>query len=141
MIDKEKYPKLAEVSQGIIDQRLRWFQEAVHAKYLAETLPEEIKVMDIKELDYCFGKLSITVGNEQETLKTLKMLGVQGLKPKVTGWSKAEFHSSGDGILPNGTKFTITVSDIGKPEGCEVIEKLTSFTERTLVCANTGKEI
>ena len=141
MIDKEKYPELHKAVEEVIETRLSWLVDAVEGRKLCELLPEEIKVLDISSVDATGGCLSLTINKGKEAIKVLKVLGVQGLKPRVSSFSKERFYSTGEGVLSNGTKFIVTVYDIGVPEGCKVEERATTRTENVLVCEGTGEEV
>jgi hypothetical protein len=86
-------------------------------------------------------ELSLTIEAEAGTVKTLKTLGIQGLSPKVSSWSKKHFWTTGEGKLSNGVPLHINVANIEEPEGCVVKEKTTTSKEFVLVCPQTGEEI
>ncbi len=141
MIDQEKYPKLYKAIEDIIKMRQDWLDEALKARELAELLPDEIKGMDITYADFSSNKLTLNIDNKDATLTTLKTLGVQGLKIQVNAWMKGYFHAQGDGVLPDGSNFRVFVSNVDKPEGCRVEERVVTRTENVLVCEQTGQPV
>ena len=141
MIDKEKYPKLYENTENTIRTRREWLEQAIKAQELCDLLPDEIKGMHFIDADYSPGTLSLKIRNANGTVPTLKRLGIQGLKPQVSIFSKETFWTEGTGKLPNGTFLSIRVSHIDKPEDCTVIEKRRMRKEYLLVCEKTGTEI
>ncbi len=141
MIDKEKYPKLYETTENIINRRQRWLRDALQSQLLCEFLPEEIKTLNIISVDLKADgtTLHLSIISEDGTIALLKTLGIQGLKPHASG--KNSFQSTGEGVLLNGTKFEIYVSNINKPEGCRIEEHPVTYTEYTLVCEESGKPL
>ncbi len=142
MIDREKYPELYEATEGSIMVRRKWLGLALKAQELCDLLPEEIKGMHITGTDYTEGfGLSLDIRNDNGTITTLKTLGIQGLKAQVSTWSKDTFYSHGEGVLPNACKLRILVSNLGEPEGCQIVEKTRMVTEFVLVCEQTGQPV
>ncbi len=142
MIDKTKYPKLFAVMERTIGERERWLREAKTACELFDSLPEEIKIK-VTSIDYSepSQSLSLNLDGENGTVKALKLLGVQGLKPIVSVYSKDHFYTKGNFILPNGCKVDVFVNGIEKPENCRVEEKTVTKVECVLVCEKTGEPI
>ena len=141
MIDKEKYPHLYEATEGKISLRRQWLHETLQAQMLCELLPEEIKTLHITDADLYGQALVLEITNEEGTIATLKALGIQGLKPQVSAFSKTAFFSSGEGVLSDGTNLRIHVNSIGEPAGCQVKEKRITEKRYILVCEKSGKEI
>ena len=142
MIDRIKYPKLYERTEDTIATRRRWLEEAIKAQELCDLLPDEIKALNIISVDFNDpNQLSITISNSNGTIRILKMLGIQGLKPLVSTWSKKSFYSQGEGKLPNGATLSIHVGNIEQPKGCHIVEKRKWKMEYELVCEGTGKKI
>lgn len=135
MLDKKKYPRLYAATQGTVKCRRDWLSEAIKARDLCALLPDEIKAMDISTADYsCTGTLSLTIKNTNGTVTILRRLGIQGLKPQVSKFSKERFFTEGRGKLPDGSFLSIHVTDITEPEGCQVVTKTTTREEYELVC-------
>jgi len=143
MLDKEQYPKLYEAVENKINMRMEFIREAIRAQILCELLPEEIKVLEITDIDYSrFGKtLNLTIRNTEGCVRLLKELGVQGLKPQVSSWSKRIFFTEGKGRLPNNTEFTVHISGIEEPEGCIIKEERSVSKSYILVCEQSDEEI
>ena len=143
MIDKEKYPNLHHAAERNIKMRTEWLQEAVKAQVLCDLLPETIKELEITSVNYSpYGDtLNLSIKNTDGTVRLLKELGIQSLRPKVSSWSKTHFYSEGEGVLSNGSKLSITVSNIEEPEGCEIKKKRSWSTEYVLVCPQSGEEL
>ena len=142
MTDKDKYPILYKAIQATIEGRTRWLQEALRADLLCDSLPDEIKAMSVSAVDYdAYNGLQLHIEAGQDTVRTLKLLGIHGLKPKVSSWSNKNFWTTGTGKLPDGTPLSISVDNIEAPEDCEVVEKTHTSKEYVLVCAKTGEEI
>lgn len=135
MIDKEKHQSLYRELERNTKIKANWLKEALQAEVLCSYLPEEIKEMEINSVDLTFDHLTLNIIAKEDTIKTLKILGVQGLKPQVSSWSKKSFYSTGEAKLPNGLIFTVHVTGIEEPEGCKVIERRRTRTEYELVCA------
>ena len=142
MINKEEYPELHGIIKRGIDTRLEWVGHSIKAGVMCEFLPEEIKKLKINSVDYSPWKgLDISIRCEEDTIKTLKMLGIQGLRPKVSSSIKSVFYAQGEGKLPDGTPLSVFVSNIDEPEGCEIKEKRSWKKEYVLVCAQSGEEV
>ncbi len=141
MIDKEKSPQLYKATEETIQRRINWLREALECQLLCELLPEEIKCLSITNADKTGNSLSISITNKEGTVPTLKILGIQGLKPQVSSFDKSRFYSQGKGVLPNGNELLVYLSNMDKPEGCRVDEKTVTHTENVLVCEETGKPI
>lgn len=140
-IDKEKYPALYARIQKSVGTRLEWLTDAVRAGVMCEFLPEELKTLKITSVDARAEGLDITIEAEADTVKMLKMLGIQGLQPKVSSWSRKHFWTAGKGLLSNGNSLHISVTNIEEPEGCIVEKKIVTSEEFILVCPQTGEEI
>ena len=140
-IDKENYPALHHHIESAVATRLEWLTAAVRAGVLCEFLPEEIKKLKVISVDIRGTGLSISVENEPDTVRLLKVLGIYGLTPKVSSWSRKHFWTAGEGILSNGAPLHISVNNIEEPAGCVVEEKITTSKEFVLVCPQTGEEI
>jgi len=141
MIDKEKYPKLYSNIESTIKWREQYLSYALKVQILWDYLPEEIKELEVYDIEYIPNTLSLRIKNQDGTIPKLKILGIQGLSPKVSSWSKKSFYSEGTGVLPDGTELSIHVSDIEEPEGCEIQEKTEVSTRYVLVCPQSGKEV
>ena len=141
MLDKEKYPELYNLVERSIRARMDWLEEAINAKFMIDKLPEEIKAMDIYEADADGdGSLSISIHGDAETVKKLKMLGIQGLKIQVSSYSKSNFYAHGQGEL-NGTCLRVFVGNLDKPENCHIEEQTRTVTDNVLICDLTGEKI
>lgn len=141
MIDKEKYPELYKITEDVIDKYRRWYREALQCQVLCASLPSEIKALPIIEADLLCGKLTLTIRNEENTIATLKTLGIQGLKPQVSHFSDTSFTSLGEGLLPDGTGLLIHVTNLDQPEGCYVKTEIVTRKEYSLVCEKSGEQI
>jgi hypothetical protein len=141
VITKEECPDLYEIIQKSTEIRLAWLTDAVRAGLLCELLPEEMKKLKVTSVDSRGEGLAITVQAKEDTVKLLKTLGIQGLQPRVSSYSRKLFWTAGEGKLSNGAPFYIHVSGIEEPEGCVVEEQTRTSKEFVLVCPQTGEEI
>ena len=140
----EKEAKLLKRIESLKEIRLGWFEDAIRAEILCDLLPQGIRDMDITGVDYSkHTGLEVTIHAKEgdNTLKTLRMLGIQKLKTKVSSYNQNYFWANGTGKLSNGTLLSIKVSNVDKPEGCRVEEKTEMKTEYVLVCEKSGEQI
>ena len=142
MIDKEKFPELYKATESTVESRQNWLADAIKCRDLCTLLPDEIKALHIISADYNSpNQLSLLVRNTNGTIRILKMLGIQGLKPEVSTFSKSTFCSTGRGKLPDGSDLAIRITGIEEPAGCHVVTKRKTVTEYELVCERADKEL
>lgn len=141
MITEKEYPELYQAIKKSREMRRNWLIDSLKAGILCELLPEEIKKLTITEIDLEAGGLKLGVKAEEGTVNTLKVLGIQGLKPQVSSRSKKIFYTVGQGVLRDGSPLKILISNIEEPEGCQVVETTRTSKEYVLVCEKTGEKI
>lgn len=144
MINKEQHPKLHEAVEREIRYGRDRLHRAIETREKAELLPEEIKAMHITSVEYSeYSGLKVNLRNEEGTIKNLKTLGVQGLKPQLSSWSKNNFYAEGNATLPDGTNLYVYVSYLDEPANCTVREVRKRPLQKTyeLVCEQTGKVV
>ena len=142
MLDGQKHAKLLETIDEHIGMRERWLATAKKTRYLCDFLPEEIKPMCIITVE-CIEEdsregLKIHIMAKDGELRTLKTLGIQGLKIKA--FTTQTLYAEGDGRLTNGGPLHVLISSFDKPAGCTLKKKRSWTTEYEVVCPRQGKE-
>ena len=143
MSDIEQHPDLCKTVKDKIAVREQWLHEAQMAITLWDSLPAEIKAMDVTDLEYSepAKKLTVYIKGSKGTTVALKLLGFQGLVPHVVWYDKDRFWAQGEGILNPECKLGVNVTDLDKPENCCVVERTETRKEYVLVCEQTGKPL
>ena len=142
MIDPNKYPDLAKEMENTLKMREEWLNDISTACELFDFIPDEIK-SDVTSMDYSHinETLKISLQCKNNTFNTLKLLGVQGLKPIVSQWQKESFYANGEFVLSNGIKCDVFATNIPKPTNCRIEEKIITRTEKVLVCERTNEPL
>lgn len=137
---KDKCPKLYEAIQARRKTYIQWLQQADKALELCETLPASIQNLDLTDADVgCGNTLSLTINNKENVIRTLLLLGTEGLNPKVSSYNKERFYATGELKLADGTKVEIHLNGLSKPADCRVVIHTRVIEENVLVCEKTGE--
>ena len=73
MIDKEKYPELYEATESTIRWGEQYLSHAFRAQILWDYLPEEIKELNVRSVEYVHNTLSLRIKNEDGTIPKTRL--------------------------------------------------------------------
>lgn len=136
---KDKCPKLYEAIQARRETYIRWLQQTDKALELCQQLPVAILNLDLTDADVSGGALHLDIGNKDGTIRTLLLLGAEGLNPEVSRFNKDIFYAYGELKLTDGTRACISLHGLSKPADCRIVTHTRVVEENILVCEKTGE--
>ena len=136
---------LKEHTKQAVGRKRQALREAQEALRLVELLPEELQALDGEaDTGYTGALMKIDFYQFQnkdiDLLRTLKILGVQGLTTKMS--SPDNWYADGEIALLNEKDIVrICIYGLPKPPNCQIEEYQELVTKFRAICKQTGEEI